>query len=198
MAAGYHDWTAGEVVTAQNVEDYLQLQNVMRFADASARNTALASVLTEGLLAYLLDTNTLTVYSGSAWSTIGPVHGAFTAYTPAVVQGVSVTSTNGGSGYVRLGRLIIGWFSVEATSAGTAANAITVTVPVAGTSGLAVGTGHVVDASPSTTYTRFLRMASTTTVNFTTDAVELGASTLTLASGDTIRGHFMYEAAADA
>lgn len=43
----------------------------MRFANASARTSALSGVLAEGMLSYLDDTNAVQVYDGSAWVNVG-------------------------------------------------------------------------------------------------------------------------------
>jgi len=67
MGSGFKDWTAGDVLTAADVDGYLMRQTVMTFADASARDTALSGVLDEGMVAYLEDTDELTVYDGSDW-----------------------------------------------------------------------------------------------------------------------------------
>ena len=63
---GHRTWAAGEVVTAANVQGYLQDQTVMVFASASARDADLTSP-TEGMTAYLTGTNELTTYDGSTW-----------------------------------------------------------------------------------------------------------------------------------
>jgi hypothetical protein len=67
MAEGFYDFTAGQVLTAAQVDDYLMRQMVMRFDDSTARTTALSSVLTEGMVSYLKDTNTVEVYDGTSW-----------------------------------------------------------------------------------------------------------------------------------
>ena len=67
MGSGFKDWAAGDVLTAADVDGYLMRQTVMTFADASARDTALSGVLDEGMVAYLEDTDYLTVYDGSNW-----------------------------------------------------------------------------------------------------------------------------------
>ena len=59
-------FNTGEVLTAANVQGYLMDQTVMVFADESARNTAIPSP-TEGMFAYLSDTDLLTYYDGAAW-----------------------------------------------------------------------------------------------------------------------------------
>jgi hypothetical protein len=69
--AGYKLFNTGDVLTAAQVNTYLQEQTVMVFANAAARTTALASVLSEGMVTYLKDTNSTEVYDGSAWVAIG-------------------------------------------------------------------------------------------------------------------------------
>jgi len=64
--AGFKDFTAGEVLTADDVDTYLMQQTVMVFADSTARNAAIASP-SEGMFSYLADTNALEYYDGSAW-----------------------------------------------------------------------------------------------------------------------------------
>jgi hypothetical protein len=73
MAEGYKDWSAGDILTAADLEDYTVKQSVMRFADASARTTALSGVLAEGMMSYLKDTNSVEVYDGSAWLGVGRI-----------------------------------------------------------------------------------------------------------------------------
>jgi hypothetical protein len=70
MAEGYKDWSAGDILTAADLEDYTVKQSVMRFADSSARTSALSGVLAEGMMSYLKDTNTVEVYDGSAWAAV--------------------------------------------------------------------------------------------------------------------------------
>jgi len=69
--AGYKLFNTGDVLTAAQVNTYLQEQVVMVFANAAARTTALSSVLSEGMVSYLKDTNATEVYDGSAWVGIG-------------------------------------------------------------------------------------------------------------------------------
>ena len=67
--AGYRLFTTGDVLTAAQVQNYLQNQSVMFFASAAARDASapLTAALTEGMFCYLADTNTTAYYSGSAW-----------------------------------------------------------------------------------------------------------------------------------
>lgn len=77
-------FTAGEVLTAANVQDYLQDQTVMVFANSAARGSALGTaVVGEGMVTYLADTNTLWLYNGAVWKSVYPsvVNNITSAYT---------------------------------------------------------------------------------------------------------------------
>ena len=211
MAAGYKDFTDGAVLTAADLEDYTQNQAVMRFASAAARDTALSAVKTEGMCAYLLDVNTLTVYSGSAWSTIGPVHGALTSWTPAVTQSGSVSVTVNRATYSRVGRRIHAEALLTVTGSGTASNLITVSLPVAIDSGWVsdytdIGQARISDVSAAINYAVYgVAPHSTTTVKFSSSVSAVpptfhGAATFTagLAVGDILALQVSYEAGADA
>jgi hypothetical protein len=69
--AGYKLFQTGDVLTAAQVNTYLNEQTVMVFADSAARTTALSGVLAEGMMSYLQDTNAVEVYNGSAWVAVG-------------------------------------------------------------------------------------------------------------------------------
>jgi hypothetical protein len=66
MGAGFKVWATGDLINANDFNNYIQEQVVMVFDDASARSTAVTSP-EEGMFAYLKDTNTLTYYDGSSW-----------------------------------------------------------------------------------------------------------------------------------
>lgn len=65
--AGYKLFNTGDVLTAAQVNTYLQEQVVMRFATTTARDTALSGVLAEGMICYIDADNNLYKYTGSAW-----------------------------------------------------------------------------------------------------------------------------------
>jgi hypothetical protein len=90
--AGYKLFATGDVLTAAQVNTYLNEQTVMVFADSAARTTALSGVLAEGMVSYLQDTNAVEVYNGSAWVGVGNV-GDITAVQAGV--GISVASGTG-------------------------------------------------------------------------------------------------------
>jgi len=69
--AGYKLFNTGDVLTAAQVNTYLNEQTVMVFASSAARTSALSGVLAEGMMSYLQDTNSVEVYNGSAWTAVG-------------------------------------------------------------------------------------------------------------------------------
>jgi len=120
MGSGYRDFTAGAVLTADQVDGYLMRQSVMTFADASARDTALSGVLDEGMHAYLEDTDLLTFYTGSAWrATRG--YGVFQHDGSAVPNNTStaltLTAVNDPSPWLSGGNAVPtlnGWYQIAA------------------------------------------------------------------------------------
>ncbi len=66
----YRDFTVGQVLTSQQVDEFLMRQTVMVFADSAARTTALSGVLVQGMLTYLEDTSTYETWTGAAWANI--------------------------------------------------------------------------------------------------------------------------------
>lgn len=79
--AGYKLFNTGDVLTAAQVNTYLQQQTVMVFADATARTTALSSVLAEGMITYLQSDKKVYKYNGTAWVEI------VTAASPLTTKG---------------------------------------------------------------------------------------------------------------
>ena len=65
--SGYKLFVNGTTLSASDLNNYVQQQTVMVFASASARTTALASVLSEGMISYRTDAHVLEVYNGTAW-----------------------------------------------------------------------------------------------------------------------------------
>ena len=67
--AGRKTFTAGEVLQAADVNDFLMDQSVMVFAGTAARGSAIPSP-TEGMVTYLEDADELQVYT-NAWGGVG-------------------------------------------------------------------------------------------------------------------------------
>jgi len=81
-------FTAGEVLAASDVNNFLMDQTVMVFAGTAARGSAIGTA-TEGMYAHLNDTDTLTYYNGSSWVSALP------ASTSAILQVVSANNNTG-------------------------------------------------------------------------------------------------------
>ena len=90
--AGYKLFNTGDVLTAAQVNTYLNEQTVMVFASSAARTSALSGVLAEGMVSYLQDTNAVEVYNGSAW--VG-VSGAGDITEVQAGVGISIASGTG-------------------------------------------------------------------------------------------------------
>lgn len=200
--AGYRNWTAGDVPTATQFDTFLQEQTMMVFPSAAARDTALSVAKAEGMFAYLLDTNMLTVYTGSAWAQHGPEHGALTSWTPTVAQGVGITVTNQYSRYQLSGRLVTGWFAVTCTTAGTAGQLIVVDMPFdSAATDQPCGVATYLQVSSGLNFQTVLVAGSSGgVINFemrvggsaTDPRMGVGVG-ITVANGDVIRGQFAYE-----
>ena len=88
--AGFKVYATGDLITATEFNTYLQEQVVMVFDDSTARDSAISSP-SEGMFAYLKDTNALVFYNGSSWASfIG--EGDITGVT------ITTTATSGLSG----------------------------------------------------------------------------------------------------
>ncbi len=129
---------------------------------------------------------------------LGPPDVAWTSYTPTLTQGVALSKTVTYARYQRIGRLVIVVANLAITSAGTAATAVLVGLPVAATAAAAVvGSFRYLDAG-TTVYVGTAYGTSTTTVELLTNAQPnpLGiAPAVTAASGDTVQIAISYEAA---
>ena len=62
--AGFKLFADGNVLLASEVNTFMMEQQIMVFADAAARDAAILSP-SEGMFAFLKDTDTLTVYTTS-------------------------------------------------------------------------------------------------------------------------------------
>jgi hypothetical protein len=84
MGSGYKAFTAGEVLTASDVNNYLMEQSVMTFGGSAARSSAIGTAnFEEGMTSYLTDTDKLEVYNGTNWVGV----------TPTSTQGMTLINT---------------------------------------------------------------------------------------------------------
>ena len=64
--AGFKTFVNGNVLLASEVNTYMMEQQIMVFAGTATREAALTAP-SEGMFAFLKDTDTLTFYNGSDW-----------------------------------------------------------------------------------------------------------------------------------
>lgn len=92
--AGYKLFVTGDVLTAAQVNTYLQQQAVMVFTNSTARSTALSGVVSQGMVTFLTATNSLEYYDGSAWQTVSNP-GDITAVNTPTDSGLTGGATSG-------------------------------------------------------------------------------------------------------
>ena len=108
-------FTAGDVLTASDVQSYLMDQTVMNFAGTAARSSAIATP-TEGMVTYLADTNAVEVYDGSAYVGVGGGGLVFLNETTFSAQtSVSLPTDTFTSTYSNY-RIIVSFSAVSATT----------------------------------------------------------------------------------
>ena len=106
--AGYREFQTGEVLSAANVNNFLMEQATMTFADAAARDAALAEVLRAGLNVYLQDTDRLQYYDGTDWQNVPnesdvDAAGGLVAVKHAIRTSIFTASIAGGASAVVTG-----------------------------------------------------------------------------------------------
>jgi hypothetical protein len=100
--AGWRTFTAGAVLTAAQVQTYLQDQAVQVHASAAARSSALGTAVATGMVSYRTDGTAVEFYNGSAWVGLADASTAQTltnkTLSGAILQGATpeVTTLLGG------------------------------------------------------------------------------------------------------
>lgn len=79
-------FTAGEVLAAGDVNTFLMDQSVMTFANSAARGSAIGTA-TQGMLTYLIDTNTYEYWDGSAYGPLAADGGESTLSNTFLLMG---------------------------------------------------------------------------------------------------------------
>jgi hypothetical protein len=201
----YTTVVAGTTITAAWGNANVRDQVVTPFASSAARASAITAPV-EGMVSHLNDANTLGVYSGAAWSSIGPVHGLWTAYSPA-------WTANGGSApvigngtldgfYQRIGRTVHFMARMVAgstTTFGSGSSPWRFTVPVAAggsTWEQLIGATYL-DVSGST----YLPATTDGIIDTSSTFVEykvLNATTMAWAVGDKVLINGTYQCGSDA
>lgn len=127
--------------------------------------------------------------------------GAFTSFTPSLTQSNTPTKTST-CAYMKIGRLVIAEYHLAITSAGTANNGIVIGLPVNATGNSRAIGGFFFNDAGTQFYTGAFYLASASTMNMLTGNTSTGVMgatgggfTAALASGDTIAGYAIYQAA---
>jgi hypothetical protein len=134
MGSGFKTFTAGAVLTASDVNNYLMEQSVMRFATTGARDTAITSP-EDGMVAYIGSNDAsegLYTYNGTAWRK-GPGWNAPWGLVASVINTAAATQTISGTSVLT---------SLTTGSIATLANRyyqVTMQFPATATGGNAVG-----------------------------------------------------------
>jgi hypothetical protein len=89
--AGRKVFTAGEVLSAANVMDFLMDQSVMTFSGSAARGSAIGTA-TEGMVSYLTDTNKIEVFT-TYWEQVWPSIAGTVLAKDVVGSGTSITTS---------------------------------------------------------------------------------------------------------
>jgi hypothetical protein len=86
-------FTAGDVLTASDVQNYLMDQTVMNFAGTAARSSAIATP-TEGMVTYRQDVDNLETYNGTSWLPATAILQVKSASTSAAFTTNSITAVD--------------------------------------------------------------------------------------------------------
>lgn len=131
---GFNDFTVGDTPGATDFDGIMR-QTIMTFADDTERDTELAAVLEEGLVARTLDDGTFWTYDGAAWEILAEREKAWTG--TSIVQPTAVAHTVNWGSYKRSYGRWDATLKVTFTATGTAGNAIGIATPfdVVGVSG---------------------------------------------------------------
>jgi hypothetical protein len=182
--AGFHDFVAGDILTAAQVDTYLMQQTVMTFASDAARDTALSGSLSEGLHCYTTDNNRHYYYTGAAWTVLTEPP---QSWAPVVTQGSSVAGTVNRGWYRRSNGLFEARLVWTASAGGTPSEPISVATPVTLADLYdAHGTFSFFDTSITATFAGSIRPSTTISITFIQDGAldVLGVASPTIASGD--------------
>jgi hypothetical protein len=193
MANKFRTWVDGEVLTAANVLNYLQ-QGVVVVCDSSADYPT--TYAREGMAVYDKALDCILVYTGAAWVRCTPVTStAVQTYSPSWIQGVAVSGTVDEARYIRTGPVVEAWVSLDATSAGTSGQPITISLPVAPAGNFAGSViGEFVWKRTALDWVTGAALVDTgSKANFVAkDFAAAFGGTFALASGDDFRMHVRY------
>jgi hypothetical protein len=89
---GKKTWNALDVLTAADMNGYLMDQAVMKFADATARSSALGTGVSAGMVSFRSDGTAWEGYNGSAWQALVDTSTFITASSTATLTNKTLSS----------------------------------------------------------------------------------------------------------
>jgi len=179
--AGYKLFSTGDVLSASDVNLYLQQQTVMVFASAAARTTALASVLAEGMVTYLKDTDVVEIYTGAAWVSLDDPNAIQNSIVDAKGDIITATADNTPA------RLAVGTNGQTLVADSTASTGLKWATPAGGGKVLQVVSANITTDTTiaSTTYTDTNLAATITPTLSTSKILVIFSSQVRLSSSST-------------
>lgn len=87
--AGWRTFTSGAVLTAAQVQTFLQDQTVQVYATTAARSSALGTAVSAGMVSFITTGAQLDVYNGSSWTGLN-----YTSITSSTVSAYTVTAND--------------------------------------------------------------------------------------------------------
>ena len=125
--SGRKVFTAGDVLTASDVQNYLMDQTTMVFAGTAARSSAIATP-TEGMFAVDTVVDELNYYNGSAWVTASRM-GDWTTFTPSMTNFNIGSTGTVSAAYVLVGKTLFVRASFTLGGTGISIGTASMTLP---------------------------------------------------------------------
>jgi hypothetical protein len=194
--AGTRTWADGDVPSAGDFNGYLRDQVVTICTSGTRPTTSQDSrPIAENDTRRDMHWNAST----SSWEH-GLWRGAWATWTPALAQSAAITATSD-STYTRSGRNVTARFTLTATSAGTAGNYVTITLPVAAATPASIvhaGDFTIIDAGTALLCGTLVLVSSTVARFVISGSIDYAgvSPAYTIAINDVISGVLKYEAAA--
>ncbi len=87
--SGWRTFTSGAVLTAAQVQNFLQDQVVQVYATTAARSSALGTAVSNGMMSFITTGAQLDYYNGAGWTGLN-----YTSITNSTVSAYTVTATD--------------------------------------------------------------------------------------------------------